>query len=134
MRLLGNIIWVVFGGWLMALGWLFYSLLCFVSIIGIPWGRACFVFSQLALWPFGRMVVSRRILHGENDIGTGVPGMLGNIIWLLLGGVWLALSHLMIGLLLCLTIIGIPFGLQHFKLAELAIFPIGKAVVPVERL
>ena len=84
-------------------------------------------------WPFGREAVDRRISQGKEDIGTGKLGTLGNVIWFIFGGIWLAIGHLFTGLALFLTIIGIPFGLQHLKIAGLALFPIGKEIVVVEK-
>ena len=129
LRLIGNIIWFVLGGFFMGLAWWFYGLLCFISIIGIPWGRACFVLGKFMFWPFGREAVNRRELTGREDIGTGVLGMIGNVIWFIVAGIWLAISHLFWALALFITIIGIPFGIQHVKLAGIALFPIGQSVV-----
>lgn len=133
MRLIGNLLWLIFGGLWMALGWFLAGLICFITIIGIPWGRACFVIGQLALLPFGNEVVDRRIVTQQTDIGTGVPGVIGNVLWFVFAGWWLALGHLCSALLCFVTIIGIPFGLQHLKLAGLALAPIGKTVVPLDR-
>ena len=130
MRLLLNILWIVFGGGLTAIGWLIASLLMAISIIGIPWARACFNIAHYTFLPFGNQLVDRRELQGHGDIGTGPLGLIGNVIWFILGGWYLMLSHFVVGVLLCLTIIGIPFGVAHFKLMRAAIFPIGKAVVP----
>ncbi len=132
MQLLGNVIWLVMGGLLTCIAWWCYGLLAFISIVGIPWGRACFVIGQLSLMPFGKEVVSRSAL-GQEDIGTGALGFIGNIIWFFLAGIWLALAHLFWGVLCGITIIGIPFALQHFKLAGLSLAPIGKAVVDADR-
>ena len=128
MRLIGNIIWFVCGGLWMGLGWFLVGLVMFVSIIGIPWGRACFMLGGFCLWPFGREVVSRRSVTGRDDIGTGPLGFLGNVAWFLVAGFWLALGHLCAALLCFLTIIGIPFGLHHFKLARLAFVPFGAII------
>jgi uncharacterized membrane protein YccF (DUF307 family) len=129
MRLIGNIIWFILGGVIMGLLWWFYGLLAYISIIGIPWGKACFVFGNFMFWPFGREAIDRRELSGEDDIGTGTLGLIGNIIWLFLAGIWLALAHLTSALFLLITIIGIPFAIQHVKLAVMALMPIGKTVV-----
>ncbi len=129
MALIGNIIWFVFGGFFMALGWYLCGLLMFISIIGIPWGRSCFMLGGFCLWPFGREVVNRKWVTGKDDIGTGVLGLLGNIIWFLCGGWLLAIGHLASALLCFLTIIGIPFGLQHIKLVGATLAPVGKTVV-----
>lgn len=134
MRLIGNLLWLIFGGLWMALGWFLAGAICFLSIVGIPWGRACFVIGQLAFLPFGNEAVDRRIVTQREDIGTGMPGVVGNVLWFLLAGWWLALGHLFHALLCVVTIIGIPFGLQHLKLAGLALAPIGKTVVPLDRV
>ncbi len=129
MALLGNIIWFICGGLFMALGWYLLGLVMFVSIIGIPWGRACFMLGSFCLWPFGHEIVNRRDVTGVDDIGTGPLGLIGNIIWFCCGGVWLAIGHLGSALLCFLSIIGIPFGLQHLKLVGASLAPIGKTVV-----
>ncbi|WP_374353454.1 YccF domain-containing protein [Chitinimonas sp.] len=129
MSFIGNVIWFVCGGLLMGLSWWLAGLLAFVSIIGIPWGRACFVIGSFSFWPFGRDIIDRAQLSGQHDIGTGLLGTLGNIIWFVLFGLWLAIGHLMSALACFVTIIGIPFGLQHIKLAVLAVAPIGKTIV-----
>jgi len=132
MRALGNLIWFIFGGLLMGLMWWLIGLLAFLSIVGIPWGKACFVMGQFMFLPFGREAVSRYELNLHGDIGTGIFGILGNIIWFILAGLWLALGHLLCALLCFLTIIGIPFGIQHLKLARISLAPIGKTIIPVE--
>lgn len=133
MKTLGNVIWFCFlGGVFLWLLWLLASLLAFVSIVGIPWGRACWNISELAAAPFGREAINRRELTEKSDIGTGVFGFMGNAVWILLLGIWLAIAHTVSGIALCLTIIGIPFGIQHFKLAGLALWPVGKAIVAKE--
>lgn len=127
LQLLGNIIWIIVGGFEMAIGWFFAGIIMCVTIIGIPWARSCFELGILSLWPFGQNAVSRKSL-GKEDLSTGPLGCLGNIIWFVLAGWWLSLGHLLLGVLFCITIIGIPFGIQHFKLAGFAIAPIGKEV------
>jgi uncharacterized membrane protein YccF (DUF307 family) len=129
LRLLFNILWFVLGGFVMGVLWWLAGLLCFVSIIGIPFGRSCFVIGEMAFWPFGQDAVNRRYINRYDDIGTGTFGTLGNIIWFLCFGIWLALGHLAHALLCFISIIGIPFGLQHVKLALLTLAPIGKTVV-----
>ena len=129
MALIGNIIWFDFGGLVMGVGWYLTGLLMFLSIIGIPWGRACFMLGSFCLWPFGREVVNRRTVTGKDDIGTGPLGFLGNVAWFLVAGLWLAIGHLCAALLCFITIIGIPFGLQHLKLVGATLAPIGKTVV-----
>ena len=116
----------------MGLAWWAFGVLAFITIVGIPWGRACFVMGKFAFWPFGRDAVSRDVLYGRHDLGTGAFGTVGNIIWFVLAGVWLAIGHILSAAACAVTIIGIPFAWQHIKLASLALWPIGKAVVPVD--
>ena len=132
MSTIGNILWLILGGLLMGLDWWLVGLLAFVSIIGIPWGKACFVIGQFAFLPFGKEAVSREELSGQSDIGTGVLGLFGNIVWFLLAGVWLAIGHVISAAACFVTIIGIPFGIQHLKLAAIALAPIGKTIVNKE--
>jgi uncharacterized membrane protein YccF (DUF307 family) len=129
MKTLGNLIWLVCGGLAMALAWWLAGLVAFVSIVGIPWGRACFVIGNLCLLPFGREVADRQVVTGRADVGTGPLGMIGNVLWFVFAGLWLAIGHLISAVLCFVTIIGIPFGLQHMKLAEIALAPIGKTIV-----
>lgn len=131
MRTLGNILWFVFGGLWMGLGWWLAGILCAITIVGLPWAKACFVIGQFTFFPFGREAVSRGAISGVPDIGTGVLGTLGNILWFVFAGIWLAIGHLMSALLCFVTIIGIPFGIQHLKLAALTLAPIGKTIVPI---
>ncbi len=120
LRFIGNIIWLIFGGIIGALLWSIAGVLVCLTIIGIPFGLQFFKIAGFVLWPFGRDV----------ELGSfGVGGLIGNILWILLLGWELSLAHLTIGVALCLTIIGIPFGLQHFKLAMLAILPFGAKVL-----
>jgi uncharacterized membrane protein YccF (DUF307 family) len=132
MRAIGNFLWFVLGGVFMGLGWWLVGLLAFLSIVGIPWGKACFVIGQFTFFPFGKEAVSRKDLSKEGDIGTGVFGTIGNVIWFLLAGVWLAIGHVASAVACFVTIIGIPFGIQHLKLAAIALAPIGKTIVPKE--
>ena len=132
MRLIGNIIWFVFGGVFMGLAWLLIGVLAFISIIGIPWGRACFNIALFSFFPFGKEAVSREVATGKADMGTGGLGLLGNIIWLIFAGIWLAIGHLISALFCFITIIGIPFGLQHIKLVNIALMPIGKCIVDIK--
>lgn len=129
MILIGNIIWFLFGGLVMGFAWWFAGILCFISIIGIPWGKACFVIGQFTFWPFGKEAVSRKQKFGKYDIGSGTLGIIRNVLWLIFLGIWLAIGHLISGVLCCLTIIGIPFGVQHFKLIPISLMPIGMTVV-----
>ncbi len=120
MRFIGNILWLIFGGLIGALLWAIAGVLVCLTIIGIPFGLQCFKFAGFVLWPFGRDV----------EIGSfGVGSLIGNILWILLLGWELCITHLTIGAVLCLTIIGIPFGIQHFKLALLALLPFGARVL-----
>jgi len=130
MSLILNILWFVLGGFLTGLGWILAGLLMIVTIVGIPWARAAFTIASFSFAPFGRMAVDRRMLTGREDIGTGALGFLGNVIWFVLAGWWLALGHLAAAIGLGITIIGIPFAIQHVKLALLAVAPIGQEVVP----
>lgn len=132
LRVLGNIIWFLCGGVIMGLAWWLVGLICFISIIGIPWGRACFVIGNFSFFPFGQEVISRDELTKEMDIGTSPLGTIGNIIWFLLAGIWLAIGHIMSAVACFITIIGIPFALQHLKLAYISLAPIGKTVVSKE--
>lgn len=122
MSLLMNILWLLFGGILIAVEYLISSVLMMVTIIGIPFGIQTLKMSFLALCPFGKQVRSRP------DSG-GCLSIVMNILWIFLGGIWISLSHLALGVILCITIIGIPFGMQHFKLAGLALTPFGKEII-----
>lgn len=132
MRAIGNFLWFILGGALMGLAWWLIGLLAFVTIVGIPWGRACFVIGQFTFLPFGREAISRKVLKRQDDIGTGGLGLFGNVIWFICAGLWLALGHVFSALLCFVTIIGIPFGIQHLKLAGIALAPIGKTIVTKE--
>lgn len=129
MTFIGNIIWFVFGGFIMGLAWWLVGILCYISIIGIPWGKACFVIGQFTFWPFGKEAICRKQLTGKDDIGTGTLGVIGNIIWLILAGFWLGFGHVISGILCFITIIGIPFGIQHFKLVTISLKPVGMTIV-----
>lgn len=131
-RLIGNIIWFVMGGFLMGLMWWLYGVLAFVTLVGIPWGRACFVLGQFSFWPFGKQTINRRLLVGHDDIGTGKLGFIGNVLWVIFAGVWLAIGHLVSAVACAITIIGIPFAIQHLKLALASFAPIGQTVVSNE--
>jgi uncharacterized membrane protein YccF (DUF307 family) len=124
-----NILWLICGGFLMGCAWLVASLVMFVSIIGIPFGRAAFNIAVYTFFPFGNEAISRYELTGREDIGTGLLGLIGNVIWFLLAGIWLAIAHLAVGIACFITIIGIPFGWAHFKLVEISLAPIGKVIV-----
>ena len=119
MNFIGNVIWLLFGGILTALAWFLAGLILCVSILGIPFGLQCFKISALVLWPFGK----------ELDLGNfGAGGLIFNLLWLCFFGWGFALAHLIIGIFFYLTILGIPFGLQHFKLAKLGLIPFGARI------
>lgn len=124
MRLLLNIIWFVLAGLWMAIAYALAALICFILIITIPFGIASLRIALFALWPFGKTVVRRP--------DAGVASGIGNVLWILLCGWWLALAHLISGVLLCLTIIGIPLGLANFKLIPISFLPLGREIVSVE--
>jgi uncharacterized membrane protein YccF (DUF307 family) len=128
--LLLNILWIVFGGLYMAVGWAIAALIMAITIVGLPWTWAALTLASYTLLPFGYTVVPRAAVTGREDIGTGPLGTIGNLIWLVLAGWWLALGHLITAALLAITIIGIPFAWAHLKLARLALWPIGKMIVP----
>ncbi len=121
MNFIGNILWLILGGFIIALEYFISSILLMITIIGIPFGVQTLKLASLSLWPFGRGNV-----YIEQP--SGCLTTLMNILWLLLGGIWIALTHLIIGLILSITIIGIPFGMQHFKLASLSLTPFGRNV------
>jgi uncharacterized membrane protein YccF (DUF307 family) len=127
-----NLLWIVFGGVWMAVGWVVAAVIMAITIIGLPWARAAFNIAVYTLLPFGQRAVSRAAYTGQEDLGTGPLGTLGNIIWFILAGWWLALGHLLFALGLAVTIIGLPFAWAHLKLAGLALGPIGKMIVPIE--
>lgn len=124
-----NILWFVLGGFLAGLAWFFAGIVMAITIIGLPWARSAFVLANFSLAPFGRDVVSRRDLTGRDDLGTGALGTIGNIVWFILCGWWLAIGHIMAAAALGVTIIGIPFAIQHVKLAIASLLPVGKTVV-----
>ncbi|HHU90991.1 MAG TPA: YccF domain-containing protein [Clostridiaceae bacterium] len=119
MRLLGNLIWMLFGGILAAILWFVAGVICCITFIGIPFGIQCFKISGFVAYPFGRDIEIK---------GFGIGSLVGNVIWIILLGWELCVFHLVIGLLMCITIIGIPFGNQHFKLAKLSLVPFGSKI------
>jgi uncharacterized membrane protein YccF (DUF307 family) len=125
MRLLLNLIWLVFGGLVMALGYAVVALVMFLLIITIPFGIASARIALFCLWPFGRTLVRRP------DAGAG--SLLGNVIWFVLAGWWLAIGHLITGVLMCVTIVGIPLGLANFKLIPVSLTPFGRDIVDVSQ-
>ena len=124
MRVLLNLIWLVLAGLWMAIGYAIAALICFVLIITIPFGVASLRIAAYTLWPFGRTVVRR------HDAGAG--SAIGNVIWLVLCGWWLALGHVVSGIALCLTIIGIPLGIANFKLVPVSLLPLGREILTLE--
>ena len=122
MRILGNLIWLIFGGIIIAIQYLIGSILLMITIVGIPFGVQTLKMAALALWPFGR---DTRV-HSR---ASGCLYILMNILWLVCGGLWIAASHAIFGVILCITIIGIPFGLQHFKLTAIALSPFGRDII-----
>jgi len=127
-----NVLWIIFGGLWMAVAWFVAAIIMAITIIGLPWTRAAFNIGVYALLPFGQTAISRTEYSGTEDLGTGLLGFLGNLIWLILAGWWLALGHLLTAILLAITLIGIPFAWAHLKLAGIALWPIGKIIVPIE--
>jgi uncharacterized membrane protein YccF (DUF307 family) len=126
MRLILNIIWLLLCGIWMAIAYTIAAVICFILIITIPFGIAALRIAWFALWPFGRVAVRRP--------DAGVASGIGNILWVVLCGWWLALAHLITGVLLCLTIIGIPLGLANFKLIPISLLPLGREIVPADSL
>lgn len=126
MRLILNLIWLILCGWWMAILYVLAGIVCFILIITIPFGIAAFRISAYVIWPFGRSIVWRR--------EAGVASIIGNIIWVILIGWWLAIGHLTSGIALCLTIIGIPLGLADFKMIPISLVPLGVRIVPSDEL
>lgn len=122
MKFLGNILWLIFGGLITALEYLISSILMMITIIGIPFGLQTLKLAILALWPFGSKVI-------DNGGSSGCLSIIMNVLWIILGGFGICLTHLFFGIILCITVIGIPFGKQHFKMAGLALTPFGKSIV-----
>jgi uncharacterized membrane protein YccF (DUF307 family) len=135
MSLLGfllNILWVFTGGLWMAAAWLLAAAIMAITIIGLPWARAAFNIALYTLLPFGTKAVSRARFTGREDLGTGPLGFLGNVIWFVLAGWWLAVLHLVHAIILAITIIGLPFAWAHLKLAKLALWPVGRMIVTAD--
>lgn len=122
-RVIGNILWFFIAGIWMAIGYTIAGVVMCILIVTIPFGIASFRIAGYALWPFGRTVVA--------NPQAGAPSVIGNILWFILAGLWIAIGHVISGALLCITIIGIPFGIASFKMAALAIMPLGKEIVPI---
>jgi uncharacterized membrane protein YccF (DUF307 family) len=132
-RLILNILWFVMGGWIAGLLWILGGALLAITIVGLPYTGAAWRIAGFAFWPFGKEIVSREVVTGRSDIGTGPLGFVLNIIWFVLGGWYIALSHLLIAFAEAITIIGIPFAIKDFQLALIALAPIGREVVVVRR-
>ena len=132
LSLILNILWLLTGGIWMAAGWLLAALIMAITIIGLPWARAAFNIASYTLMPFGRVAISREEVTGREDIGTGPLGTIGNLIWLLLAGWWLALGHIITAVGLAITVIGIPFAWAHLKFVPISLWPIGKMIVSKE--
>jgi uncharacterized membrane protein YccF (DUF307 family) len=122
MDLFGNLIWLIFGGLMAALGYFLGGFVLCITVIGVPWGLQCFKLAGLVLWPFGKKVIS-----DSNNMGC--LNIVFNLIWILCGGLYTAIVHIVMGAILCLTIIGIPWGKQHFKLVEISLMPFGKRII-----
>jgi len=131
LRLLLNLLWFVFGGWISGLAWILAGVILAITVVGLPWAQAAFRIAGFSFWPFGREVVSREEVFGRHDLGTGSMGFLLNVVWFVFAGWWLALHHLVLAVGLAITIIGIPFAIQHIKLAVISIAPVGKTVVEI---
>lgn len=129
MSLILNIAWFIFGGFLLALGWLVAAVFMAITVIGLPWARSALVIARMAAAPFGVEAIDREMLTGRSDIGTGALGLIGNVLWFALAGLWLGLGHLIAAILSGLTIIGIPFAVAHLKLANVSLLPVGKTIV-----
>lgn len=122
MDLFGNLVWLIFGGLMAALGYFLGGFVLCITVIGVPWGLQCFKLAGLVLWPFGKKVIS------DSD-NMGCLNIFFNLIWILCGGLYTAIVHIVMGAILCLTIIGIPWGKQHFKLVEISLMPFGKRII-----
>ena len=125
MRLILNIIWLIFGGVWLGLSYLIAALVCFILIITIPFGFAALRIASYALWPFGRTIIEKP--------GAGTGALIGNVIWVLLFGIWLAIEHLVTAVAMAITIIGIPLALANLKLIPVSLIPLGKEIVPADR-
>ncbi|MEU0494861.1 YccF domain-containing protein [Mycobacterium sp. NPDC006124] len=125
MRLILNVVWLIFGGLWLALGYFLAGILCFILIVTIPFGFAAFRIGVYALWPFGQTVVDKP--------GAGAGAMIGNVIWVVLCGIWLAIGHVITAIAMAITIIGIPLALANLKLIPVSLFPLGKEIVPTNQ-
>lgn len=125
MTFLVNLLWLICGGFLAWLGWMLAGVVLAITVVGLPWAFAAFRIASFAAWPFGRTLVDAREVGEERIVGTGIA----NVLWIVFAGVWLGIAHISAGVALCLTVIGIPFGLAHFKLALISWAPLGKRIV-----
>lgn len=125
MRLILNVIWLIFGGLWLALGYFLAGIFCFILIVTIPFGFAAFRIGVYALWPFGQTVVDKP--------GAGAGAMIGNVIWVVLCGIWLAIGHVVTAVAMAITIIGIPLAVANLKLIPVSLFPLGKEIVPTTK-
>ncbi|UJC80189.1 YccF domain-containing protein [Rhodococcus erythropolis] len=126
MRILLNVIWLVFGGFWLALGYFAAGIICCILIITIPFGIAAFRIGIYALWPFGKTVVDKPT--------AGVGSMIGNVIWVIIAGIWLAIGHIVTAVAMAITIIGIPLAVANLKMIPISLMPLGKEIVDVERV
>jgi len=131
MTLLLNILWFILGGFATGLAWMVGAALLAITIVGLPWAAAAFRIGLFAFAPFGRHVVPRTFVTGQADLGTGCLGTVLNVVWFVFAGWYIALAHLVLGVAQAITLIGIPFAIQNFKLAIIALAPVGKTVTPV---
>lgn len=129
---IGNIIWLLFGGIFMGIAWWLMGVLAFLTIVGIPWAKACFIIGNFSFLPFGKEPIDRKYLTGYEDVGTGEWGLVGNVIWCVVAGIWLSIGHIFSAVACAMTIIGIPFAIQHVKLAIISLAPIGQTIVSKE--
>ncbi|GAB4098350.1 YccF domain-containing protein [Sinomonas halotolerans] len=127
MKTLLNLIWFIFGGFVLALGYFLAGIICCLLVVTIPWGIASFRVGAYALWPFGRTIVDR-------PGGAGVPSMLGNVIWIAVAGIWIAIGHVATAIAMAATIIGIPLAIANLKLIPVSLMPLGKQIVRTDRL
>jgi uncharacterized membrane protein YccF (DUF307 family) len=130
--LLLNLLWIVFGGFWMAAAWVIAALIMAVTIIGLPWAWAAINIAAYTLLPFGQKAVSRAAHSGQEDIGTGPLGFLGNIIWFVFAGWWLTIAHVVTAVALAVTIIGIPLALANLKLIPVSLVPLGRVIVDTD--
>lgn len=128
-RFILNVLWFICGGLVTGLGWLLAGVLLAITIVGLPYAGAAWRIAGFAFWPFGKEIVSREILTGRHDLGTGPMGFMLNLVWFVLAGWWLALGHVLVAVAEVITIIGIPFAIKDLQLAHIALAPIGREVV-----